>query len=59
MDTFEKVAIALLAFLLALICSVICWDIAERNVREQAVLRGYAQWKVDDRGQKVTFEWKK
>ena len=59
MDTIDKVAIAFLAIALAFISSAISYDIAQRGVREQAVLRGYAQWKVRDDGTNVTFEWKK
>jgi hypothetical protein len=59
MDTIDKVLIAVIAFLLAGITGLISYEIAQRNVREQAVIRGYAQWKVRDDGTNVTFEWKK
>lgn len=59
METFDKIAIVLLSIILAMISSIITYDIATRNVREQAVMKGYAQWKVNDRGTEVTFEWKK
>lgn len=59
MQTIDKIAIFLIAALLAFISSGISYEIAQRGVREQAVIRGYASWKVSNDGSKVTFEWKK
>lgn len=58
METVDKVLIAILVFLVSACTGIICYDSAMRNVREQAVLKGYGEWKVNSKGTEVTFQWK-
>jgi hypothetical protein len=58
MDNIDKVAIAIVAFLLAAITGMICYEVASRNMKEQAVLKGYGEWKSNPDGTHNTFHWK-
>lgn len=59
METIDKVAIGVVAFLITFISAAIAFDIGQRGMRAQAVERGFAEWKVNTNGTDVTFVWNK
>lgn len=59
METIDKVAIAIVAVLLTVISAAIAYDMGQRDMRAQAVERGYAEWKVNNNGTDVSFVWNK
>lgn len=59
METIDKVAIGVVAFLVTFISAAIAFDIGQRGMRAQAVERGFAEWKVNTNGTDVTFVWNK
>ena len=58
MDTIDKALIVLVVILSSLVTGAVCYDIAGRGVKEQAVLKGYGEWKVRADGSQPTFHWK-
>lgn len=58
MDNIDKAAIAIVAFLFASITGVICYEVASRNMKEQAVIKGYGEWRCNPDGTNNTFYWK-
>lgn len=59
MDAIDKALVVVLSLLAAFCAAAIAYDMGRRGVREEAIVRGFAEWKVNDRGTDVTFVWKK
>jgi len=58
MDTTDKVLICIIIALTNITTGLISHEVGTRNVREQAVLKNYGEWKVKSDGTQVTFQWK-
>ena len=58
MDTIDKALIVIAVVLSSLVTGIICYDIADRGMKEQAVLKGYGEWKSRPDGSHNTFNWK-
>lgn len=59
MNNTDKVLIYVVTLLISTICALLGYDIADRNMKEQAVLKGYGEWKCNPDGTHNTFHWKK
>lgn len=57
--TIDKVAIGVVALMVAFLSAAIAYDLGQREVRAQAIKRGLASWKVNTKGTEVTFVWNK
>ena len=59
MQTLEKVLLTVVICILVGLFGIAAYDSGQRNIRAEAVERGYGEWKVGTRGNEVKFVWKK